>query len=361
MTIEKGLIGQEDINWGTSTFTRKSRSGQNISLSQVCASIIPVLDSAGKFTGTNIETALSECMTREENGSTVRTLTNKSGSQRVAGDVVIIDTANDASFTTTTTAGNVLAIGVVQETIANNATGKVATGGYVSLITLNAAATRGQYIKTFTVAGQGTPTSLYEKGVFAIALSASSAVIFGTNGDILTNPSVGNTTGLIPLSNGTLCTDLNADKLDSLTSADFLRSNLSVVQAYRASTQSINTSSSTTIIFNLVAFDTNSEYSNATGIFTVGTTGYYLVTASVQFAANVTGSRKLLIRTNSTDYAVARDNAPSATIPSLLQTSAFMYLSAGDVIYIQAWQDSGGALNTSFTDTNNWFNIIRIK
>mgnify|MGYP001619842240 CR=1 FL=1 len=215
MPIEKGLIGYQDISFGTGTFQRKSQSGQLITLNQFRASHVPVLDSAGRFTGTDIEAALAETMTREESGSTVKKLTNRSGAQREAGDVVIIDTSNDDSFTTTTTEGNVLVLGVVLETTENLATGRVATGGYVGSVKVTGATVRGDYLKTSTTVLKAVPTSSWIAGVFAVALSNNasvvSAYIFGCDKFGYT---VGNATGNIPLANGTVCTDLNADKLD---------------------------------------------------------------------------------------------------------------------------------------------------
>ena len=46
-------------------------------------------------------------------------LTNKSGGGVIAGDVVVIDTANDGAFTTTTTGQWGKSLGIAQETIAN--------------------------------------------------------------------------------------------------------------------------------------------------------------------------------------------------------------------------------------------------
>jgi len=97
-----------------------------------------------------------------------------------------VDTANASAFTTTTTSGFVNGfVGVVIEPngIANNAAGLVAFGIYVPKLTLNTAATLGQFIKTHTVAGQGTPHSAPAvAGDFAIALTASAtpeAILFG--------------------------------------------------------------------------------------------------------------------------------------------------------------------------------------
>ena len=173
MSIEKGLIGFEDINFGTDTFQRKSQSGQFIPITKIRASHIPVLDSAGRFTGSEVETALAECMTREESGSNVKKLTNRSGSSREAGDVVIIDTNNDNSFTTTTSEGSVLVLGVVLETIAN-----LATGGYVATVKVSGSTVRGQFLRTSLTSTKASPTSFsYYPGIFAIAVSNGSSTV----------------------------------------------------------------------------------------------------------------------------------------------------------------------------------------
>lgn len=86
----------------------------------------------------------------------VAALTNKSGGSVAAGDVVIIDTANNEAFTTTTSGGYTGGVGVAQETIANNATGRVLLSGYAALVNVNASVTRGNFGKTHTVAKQAT-------------------------------------------------------------------------------------------------------------------------------------------------------------------------------------------------------------
>lgn len=83
-------------------------------------------------------------------------LTNKSGGGVVAGDAVIVDTANNDAFTTTTSSASTLAIGIAQETIPSNATGRVLVGGYAPLVNVNASVTRGNFGTTHTVAKQAT-------------------------------------------------------------------------------------------------------------------------------------------------------------------------------------------------------------
>ena len=87
----------------------------------------------------------------------VSVLTNKSGGPVAQGDVVIVDSANAAAFTTTTvgayTEGS---LGVVVEPngIADSATGLVAFCGYVPKISLSGSASLGDLFKTHTAAKQ---------------------------------------------------------------------------------------------------------------------------------------------------------------------------------------------------------------
>jgi hypothetical protein len=93
-------------------------------------------------------------------------LTNKSGGGVIAGDVVVIDTANDDSFTTTTTGQWGKSVGIAQETIASNATGRVLVAGEAALVNVPASVTRGHYLETHTVVKQGTGNSTRRAGSF---------------------------------------------------------------------------------------------------------------------------------------------------------------------------------------------------
>lgn len=174
------------------------------------------------------------------NRTLVALLTNKSGGALAFGDVVILDNTNDNGFTTTTTAAlSTRQIGVIIEPngIANNASGTVATGGWVPQVNLNTAATRGQFLKTHTVAGQATPhSSPQAEGDFAVALQASatpSAILFGgpngpggvsvagSSGDIQTNNGAGGLGSITPGSGVStfLATPSGANLASALTTA----------------------------------------------------------------------------------------------------------------------------------------------
>lgn len=115
----------------------------------------------------------------------VDVMTNKSGGALAKGDVVVVDTANDRAVTTTTTVGTTRPIGVVIEEngIANNASGLVQFSGYVPLVNVPAAITRGDYLITHSVAKQATGRTMPATGVFGVFLKAGTtpdALLFGS-------------------------------------------------------------------------------------------------------------------------------------------------------------------------------------
>ena len=82
----------------------------------------------------------------------VVSLTNKSGSGVIAGDVVVVGTANNDAFTTTTSAAFTGTVGIAQETIADSATGRVLLSGYAALVNTTASVTRQNFGTTSTTA-----------------------------------------------------------------------------------------------------------------------------------------------------------------------------------------------------------------
>lgn len=111
-------------------------------------------------------------------------LTNRSGVTVSAGDVVLFDTANASSFTTTTNAVDLRVMGVVRTaSIANNVAGQVYTmAGQVCTVNCDSAAVAiGQYLTTSTTAGKATAGSYFrENGNFAVALSSKAGGSTGT-------------------------------------------------------------------------------------------------------------------------------------------------------------------------------------
>lgn len=105
--------------------------------------------------------------------SLVAPLTNASGGNLVAGDVVVIDPSADESFTTTTTA--LVAdrlVGVLADDIDDGEVGLVYVGGYVPFVNVNGVSvTRGYFLGTATVAGAAQAVSTRQAGTFGQLLT----------------------------------------------------------------------------------------------------------------------------------------------------------------------------------------------
>jgi hypothetical protein len=108
---------------------------------------------------------------------------NKSGVQVVEGDVVILDTGSDRAFKTTTTPGSFAVLGVVKETIANDALGALATtAGEVAIVHCDTIAVAiGDYLKTSATAKLATSNGrVITPNCFAKALSSKASGSVGT-------------------------------------------------------------------------------------------------------------------------------------------------------------------------------------
>jgi len=110
------------------------------------------------------------------------TYTNNSGGQLVSGDVVILDSTQDNSVTTTTTANDPKILGIVNATIEDGAAGNVcilgiATGAAgLPHIHITGSVSRGDFLSASTVAKCAYSTGTVKtEGTFAIALADGAA------------------------------------------------------------------------------------------------------------------------------------------------------------------------------------------
>ena len=109
-------------------------------------------------------------------------LTNKSGSNQVAGTVVIFDKTNDQSFTTSNILYDRRIAGVLEEDIANNASGKLAVMGKIITVNVQGNVSRGYWLVQSTTTGRAAQ---YENvrpatGGIGIALTSYSGGGAGT-------------------------------------------------------------------------------------------------------------------------------------------------------------------------------------
>lgn len=120
-------------------------------------------------------------------------LVNKSGGSVAAGDVVVVDTSNNDAFTTSTAGAVTIGIGVAQETIASNATGRILLSGYAALVNTSASVTRGNFGKTHTVVKQAV-----DAGASRVVGTFCQFLTGGTTPDAIVFPSdLGGGSGLV--------------------------------------------------------------------------------------------------------------------------------------------------------------------
>lgn len=147
-------------------------------------------------------------------------LTNKSGGQVIAGDVVVADTTTAESFKTSTTLGDTTVIGVAAETIAADASGVVLYGGIQDVL-ITGSATLGQFLRQSTTAKKAEATAAKGAGSFGLVLEAGTntlikALITGASVTVLDATAAETISGLWDFTGGLKLTNVSAPS----TSAD---------------------------------------------------------------------------------------------------------------------------------------------
>lgn len=206
ITVE--LIGKEDISLGTGSFSRTSRTAAGTTtMSQLYAAHIPIKDTAGVITATDVEEALNEnrdaidvleatMATEQSNIDTLQTLagtainltlTNKTGGSLAANDLVQIDTANASSVKVIVEGADAEYL-VATATIANDASGLFRRIGSVTVATTGTVNIE-DYLSASGTAKKAKGSSTKATGNFGIALTAASgntctALLWGSTATI---------------------------------------------------------------------------------------------------------------------------------------------------------------------------------
>lgn len=124
------------------------------------------------------------------------------------------------------------------------------------------------------------------------------------------------------------------------------------VRAYRTTNQSINSATQTAVVFDAERYDdvpsgyTQNQHTT-TSRLTCRVAGKYIITTSLSWAANTTGTRVAQLQINGTTN-IASDSRPAAATggAGTDQTLTTLYeLAVNDFVELIVSQDSGGALN----------------
>jgi hypothetical protein len=116
-------------------------------------------------------------------------------------------------------------------------------------------------------------------------------------------------------------------------------------RVYRTTDQSLTHATTSALSFNAERYDTSALHDNVTNNdrLTAPVAGYYLISGTVAFDNNATGTRQVQIEINSTTT-IQVTNANTAGF-TFLSVTAIYQMAAGDYARLLAYQTSGGALN----------------
>jgi hypothetical protein len=140
--------------------------------------------------------------------------------------------------------------------------------------------------------------------------------------------------------------------------------NTKAVKTTFPGTQSLPSGSPTNISFTSESLDTANLHDNATNpeLLTAPAAGVYLITGDIQLAGSGSGTtRTLCIVGNLTSVADACvREAPSSAFNHRMSVTTIGVMGIGDSVRLNAFQDSGGALNLT-GDGISEFSMVRIS
>jgi hypothetical protein len=144
-------------------------------------------------------------------------------------------------------------------------------------------------------------------------------------------------------------TEINANFADSIDSSKHI--NPYMFSAYKSANTAVNDGAYSDVVFNTERFDTNNNYDNSTGIYTVPITGYYQFNIKVRISTNNAGSgTKFLWSSEVFLYDIGLAGSFDTSRHYVYDTGRFVlhdntivntsYLTAGKTIKIRATADT---------------------
>lgn len=114
--------------------------------------------------------------------------------------------------------------------------------------------------------------------------------------------------------------------------------------------QSIGTSAWTSLLFDTETYDTDAYHAAGSARMTIpaGQAGYYVIGASIQWAASSTADRAIrLYYSGATVIAQAMQHPnQTASIPTRMEAITTYYMPEAAYVEAQVWQNSGGNINS---------------
>jgi hypothetical protein len=116
--------------------------------------------------------------------------------------------------------------------------------------------------------------------------------------------------------------------------------------ARRTTTQSINNTTFTSISFNIETVDNDSMFAATSTDITIQHDGYYLAVYGIDWATSTVGTRVINILQNAVAIPEGSKELPAGGTGNHRDTGSVVFTAVStDVIRMEVWQNSGGALN----------------
>jgi hypothetical protein len=134
------------------------------------------------------------------------------------------------------------------------------------------------------------------------------------------------------------------------------------VSLVKSAVQAVANATDTAITWNTEDYDTSAFHDNSTNTDRItipaGKGGYYLVEARVSFAGNATGVRSVTLRKNGSTSVIGVDmNNQTAGASAVCVLSRTISAAVADYFHLNAYQTSGGSLNTDNSGGYTFFTM----
>jgi hypothetical protein len=115
------------------------------------------------------------------------------------------------------------------------------------------------------------------------------------------------------------------------------------IEQIKTANQSFANASTTEVTWGVTVIN-RGDFTAANNKITIPTTGIYSINVAIYWAGNATGARLTKIMVSGTEKTRSLI-APGANLGNTATSSIEIYLTAGEEISVEAYQNSGGALN----------------